>query len=96
MKWTKTGHTRYVSIFNEHWIICPKVDVQITVRVSSSYLRDYLGLNHYTWLSQVLVRFPDDVKLGVLCPITLDVMRDPVVAADGETYERAAIVVCFL
>ena len=26
-----------------------------------------------------------------LCPITHDVMVDPVVAADGETYERAAI-----
>ena len=38
------------------------------------------------------VPFPDDVTLGILCPITLDVMRDPVFAADGETYERAAIV----
>src|SRR3989338_5741508 len=26
-----------------------------------------------------------------LCPITMSVMRDPVVAADGHSYERAAI-----
>lgn len=38
-----------------------------------------------------VVCFPEDSVLGVLCPITLDVMRDPVVAADGETYERVAI-----
>eukprot|EP00501_MAST-03F_sp_TOSAG23-6_P000545 GSMAST32.ASY1.ANO1.566.1 assembled CDS len=25
------------------------------------------------------------------CPITLDIYKDPVVAADGHTYERAAI-----
>ena len=34
---------------------------------------------------RVETRLPDDAVLGVLCPITLDVMRDPVVAADGET-----------
>jgi len=31
---------------------------------------------------------PDD---DLLCPITLDLMRDPVQAADGRTYERDAI-----
>ena len=29
--------------------------------------------------------------LEVVCPITRQVMRDPVVAADGQSYERAAI-----
>jgi hypothetical protein len=43
--------------------------------------------------AQVLLRFPDDAVLGVLCPITLDVMKEPVIAVDGETYERAAILV---
>jgi hypothetical protein len=43
--------------------------------------------------AQVLLRFPDDAVLGVLCPITLDVMKEPVIAGDGETYERAAILV---
>lgn len=37
------------------------------------------------------VVLPDDSVLGVLCPITLDVMRDPCIASDGETYERSAI-----
>lgn len=27
----------------------------------------------------------------ICCPITLEVMRDPVIAADGHTYEREAI-----
>lgn len=35
--------------------------------------------------------FPEDRLLGVVCPITLDVMEDPVIAMDGETYERTAI-----
>jgi hypothetical protein len=34
-----------------------------------------------------LLKIPDDF----LCPITLEVMRDPVCAADGHSYERAAI-----
>jgi hypothetical protein len=34
-----------------------------------------------------------DVEIDdLICPITLQVFRDPVVAADGRTYERAAIV----
>ena len=30
-----------------------------------------------------------------ICPITQDVMSDPVIGPDGITYERAAIEVCF-
>jgi hypothetical protein len=29
---------------------------------------------------------------GFLCPITQDIMKDPVILLDGHTYERAAIV----
>jgi hypothetical protein len=32
---------------------------------------------------------PDD---SLLCPITLELFRDPVLAEDGHTYERQAIV----
>lgn len=32
-----------------------------------------------------------EVKECVYCPITFEVMRDPVIAVDGHTYERAAI-----
>ncbi|KAK9809134.1 hypothetical protein WJX72_009911 [[Myrmecia] bisecta] len=31
------------------------------------------------------------VQDTIRCPITLSIMRDPVVAADGFTYERSAI-----
>jgi hypothetical protein len=34
----------------------------------------------------------DVEKDDLICPITLRVFQDPVVAADGHTYERAAIV----
>ena len=34
---------------------------------------------------------PDDIPSGFTCPITLSLMRDPVVTVDGHTYERAAI-----
>uniref|UniRef100_A0A7S1VV23 U-box domain-containing protein n=1 Tax=Grammatophora oceanica TaxID=210454 RepID=A0A7S1VV23_9STRA len=32
-----------------------------------------------------------DPPSELLCPITLDLMKDPVIAADGHTYERSAI-----
>ena len=38
--------------------------------------------------SNQLVEIPEDF----LCPITQDLMEEPVVAADGHTYEKAAIV----
>ena len=37
--------------------------------------------------SQSLAELED----ALCCPITLDIMEDPVVASDGHTYERAAI-----
>ena len=33
----------------------------------------------------------DAVRQACVCPITLEIMRDPVIAADHHTYERAAI-----
>lgn len=40
-------------------------------------------------------KFPDPAVLGILCPITLDVMENPCVAEDGETYDRCAILAYF-
>lgn len=34
----------------------------------------------------------DSVPNALLCPITVDVFIDPVIAEDGHTYERQAIV----
>ena len=33
----------------------------------------------------------DEVPNEYLCPITMDLMRDPVIAMDGHTYDRKAI-----
>ena len=38
-----------------------------------------------------LVNGPGDRIDELVCPITLEIMSDPVVAADGRTYERSAI-----
>lgn len=35
--------------------------------------------------------FDEDLLAELRCPITQEPMLDPVVAADGETYERSAI-----
>jgi len=35
--------------------------------------------------------FEDSIPSSLRCPITLALMKDPVVAADGNTYERAAL-----
>ena len=35
--------------------------------------------------------FIDNKEQNFVCPITQEVMKDPVIAADGHTYERAAI-----
>ena len=39
---------------------------------------------------RIIVR-EEEEALKYLCPLTLEIMRDPVVAADGITYERVAI-----
>merc|ERR1719456_1375774 len=41
--------------------------------------------------AEVAERIRDQVPRDYLCPITQDVMIDPVMAADGKTYERVAI-----
>jgi hypothetical protein len=33
----------------------------------------------------------EEVPSAFLCPITLDLMKDPVVVMDGHTYERSSI-----
>jgi len=33
-----------------------------------------------------------DIPKDFLCPITLEMMENPVIAADGHSYEKAAIV----
>lgn len=45
----------------------------------------------YTDLPDVTIDVPD----AFLCPITKDVMADPVILADGHTYERTAIIQWF-
>jgi len=37
----------------------------------------------------------DDCPSAFLCPITYEVMRDPVFCTDGHTYERSAIIAWF-
>ena len=54
-----------------------------------------MGLKKGTLLrkgqKQEAVRRSNGAPEEFLCPLTLELMRDPVIAADGHTYERAAI-----
>jgi hypothetical protein len=36
-------------------------------------------------------QFLDEEPLELCCPITIEIMKDPVIASDGHTYERSAI-----
>ena len=56
--------------------------------------------SYHTYVPNALMVDEDDLDSssaprGFLCPITLQVMRDPVIAADGHTYDRSSIEVGF-
>lgn len=34
---------------------------------------------------------PQGIPIHLICPITHDIMQDPVIASDGHTYDRPAI-----
>ena len=38
-----------------------------------------------------MARRTGEVPDALCCPISMEIMRDPVIAADGHTYERAEI-----
>ena len=42
-------------------------------------------------LKAILKQQQREIPAGYLCPITLDPMEDPVMAADGHSYERSEI-----
>ena len=39
----------------------------------------------------MMARRTGEVPDALCCPISMEIMRDPVIAADGHTYERSAI-----
>ena len=39
----------------------------------------------------MMARRTGEVPDALCCPISMEIMRDPVIAADGHTYERAEI-----
>ena len=71
----------------------PAGDVRVCIRRQSSAQAvaqvEHTAKRRLAWRPEVDVivdKFPQWV-----CPLTLEVFRDPVVAADGHTYERASI-----
>ena len=42
-------------------------------------------------LRAMMARRTGEVPDALCCPISMEIMRDPVIAADGHTYERAEI-----
>ena len=59
--------------------------IDSTVSMSTA---DEFTTDCYGWTQEDIDRYPNEV----LCPITTELFEDPVVAADGHTYERSAIV----
>ena len=53
----------------------------------ASWMLSLLAPSAFGWSSEDADPAPESTT----CPITYDVMRDPVLASDGNTYERAAI-----
>ena len=82
----------------------PKVvELILKANPEAIYVKDKYGNtpldNANTWntddvikvLKLALEKYMDSVPPEYICPITSDVMKDPVVADDGNSYERAAI-----
>lgn len=42
-------------------------------------------------LNKLQDEFKNDVSQSILCPLTQQILEDPVIASDGHTYERKAI-----
>eukprot|EP00210_Caulerpa_lentillifera_P006947 g6642.t1 len=80
------GHT-YERKAMERWLIHKRespVTRQATESVVKSTVNDELNYKEQMAMLAVV----DD---SIHCPITFEVMKDPVIAADGHTYERRAI-----
>ena len=57
--------------------------------VLETKLRDHRA--EFARLKAALQARGSEIEQGLLCPITCELMHEPVVASDGNTYERAAI-----
>jgi hypothetical protein len=44
------------------------------------------------WQESLVLSDPSSIPDAFICPITMSIMREPVVAQDGHTYEKSAIV----
>jgi hypothetical protein len=69
--------------------ICEQVQTENPVQACESQVQNYTGVD--------VDLIPDSVSVPThfMCPISMDVMRDPCVASDGHTYERTFILKWF-
>ncbi|KAK9050677.1 hypothetical protein SSX86_030350 [Deinandra increscens subsp. villosa] len=51
------------------------------------FLHRYSQQHHYPSSQSMVINIPDEYR----CPISLDLMRDPVIVASGHTYDRVSI-----
>jgi hypothetical protein len=76
--------------------VCMPLDLSMeTIRPIFSQFPDPFLANSQVFRSLLVavnsLNFGDGVSYELLCPITLEKLTDPVIAADGFTYERSAI-----
>ncbi|XP_076927216.1 U-box domain-containing protein 1-like [Bidens hawaiensis] len=55
--------------------------------VQDEFMHKYSQQNHYPSSQSTILNIPDEYR----CPISLDLMRDPVIVASGHTYDRVSI-----
>jgi len=70
-------------------IVNPKTGrrISITGKLGKTILRNYINI----LMGGAGGSDADGTPFDYLCPITLEIMVDPVMTSDGDTYERAAI-----
>lgn len=101
--WDLQGNCLKTMLEHNRYVNCIAINSDSTVIASGSNdrsvliwdLRNSLTTDsHITGMRSILFKFASnqgDVPIDFICPITHEIMRDPVVSEDGFTYEASAI-----
>lgn len=101
--WDLQGNCLKTMLEHQRYVNCVAINADSTVIASGSNDRSVLVWDlpgslttdsHITGMRSILFKFASqqgDVPIDFICPITHEIMRDPVIAEDGFTYEAGAI-----
>lgn len=101
--WDLQGNCLKTMLEHQRYVNCIAINSDSTVIASGSNDRSVLiwdlsgsltTNSHLTGMRSILFKFASnqgDIPIDFICPITHEIMRDPVVSEDGFTYEANAI-----